>query len=87
VTTKIIDLGLAKPAPGALAEAAIYNSRSLCCTPEFASPERFAGVPVDIRSDLYSAWRDAEFALPAQREVQRQRLARSATITRASPER
>src|ERR1700694_2974513 len=54
VTAKIIDLGLAKPAPDALAEAAISTPGAFAGTPEFASPEQFAGVEVDIRSDLYS---------------------------------
>src|SRR5208337_3669806 len=54
VTAKIIDLGLAKPAPDAPAEAAISTPGALTGTPEFASPEQFAGVGVDIRSDLYS---------------------------------
>jgi predicted ATPase len=54
VTAKIIDLGLAKPAPGAPAEAAISTLGVFAGTPEFASPEQFAGVDVDIRSDLYS---------------------------------
>jgi serine/threonine protein kinase len=54
VTAKIIDLGLAKPAPGAPAEAAISTPGGFAGTPEFASPEQFAGVGVDIRSDLYS---------------------------------
>jgi len=54
VTAKIIDLGLAKPAPDAPAEAAISTPGAFAGTPEFASPEQFAGVAVDIRSDLYS---------------------------------
>src|SRR5271157_2187757 len=54
VTAKIIDLGLAKPASDAPAEAAISTPGAFSGTPEFASPEQFAGVGVDIRSDLYS---------------------------------
>jgi len=54
VTAKIIDLGLAKPAPDAPDEAAISTPGAFAGTPEFASPEQFAGVGVDIRSDLYS---------------------------------
>ena len=54
VTAKIIDLGLAKPAHDAPTEAAISTPGAFAGTPEFASPEQFAGVGVDIRSDLYS---------------------------------
>ena len=54
LAAKIIDLGLAKPAPDAPAEAAISIPGAFAGTPEFASPEQFAGVGVDIRSDLYS---------------------------------
>jgi eukaryotic-like serine/threonine-protein kinase len=55
VTAKIIDLGLAKPALDAEPdEAAISIPGTFAGTPEFASPEQFAGVGVDIRSDLYS---------------------------------
>src|SRR5271157_2937840 len=54
VIAKIIDLGLAKPAPDAPVEAAISTPGAFAGTPEFASPEQFAGVGVDIRSDLYS---------------------------------
>ncbi len=54
ITAKIIDLGLAKPAPDAPADAAISMPGAFAGTPEFASPEQFAGVGVDIRSDLYS---------------------------------
>src|SRR5271167_4955811 len=53
-TAKIIDLGLAKPVTDAPAEAAISTPGVFAGTPEFASPEQFAGVGVDVRSDLYS---------------------------------
>jgi len=54
LTAKIIDLGLAKVVGEAAPESAISASGAFAGTPEFASPEQFAGVGVDIRSDLYS---------------------------------
>jgi hypothetical protein len=45
------DLGLAKPAPDAPTEAAISTPGAFAGTPEFASPEQFVGVGVDIRSN------------------------------------
>jgi serine/threonine protein kinase len=49
-TVKIIDLGLAKR----VTEETISTVGTFIGTPEYASPEQFAGVPTDIRSDLYS---------------------------------
>jgi tetratricopeptide (TPR) repeat protein len=54
VTAKIIDLGLAKTLGEPGAQTAISTPGGFAGTPEFASPEQFAGVGVDIRSDLYS---------------------------------
>jgi len=54
VTAKIIDLGLAKTLDASASEAGISSPNAFVGTPEFASPEQFAGVGVDIRSDLYS---------------------------------
>jgi serine/threonine protein kinase len=54
VAAKIIDLGLAKAVSEPVSEAAISMPGVFAGTPEFASPEQFAGVGVDIRSDLYS---------------------------------
>src|SRR6201997_3221440 len=54
VTAKIIDLGLAKGVsqPGSASE--ISTPGAFAGTPAFASPEQFAGLGADIRSDLYS---------------------------------
>ena len=54
VTAKIIDLGLAKTLNESASEAGMSSPGAFAGTPEFASPEQFAGVGVDIRSDLYS---------------------------------
>src|SRR4029077_7411350 len=54
VTAKIIDLGLAKVVDEAGLPSAISTPGAFAGTPEFASPEQFAGVGVDIRSVLYS---------------------------------
>ena len=54
VQAKIIDLGLAKSAVEDEAMPAISNPGSFAGTPAYASPEQFAGIGADIRSDLYS---------------------------------
>jgi predicted ATPase len=54
VIAKIIDLGLAKEVNQPGSQTAISIAGAFFGTPEFASPEQFAGVGVDIRSDLYS---------------------------------
>ena len=54
VTAKIVDLGLAKTVGESPSQPAISMPGAFAGTPEFASPEQFAGVGVDIRSDLYS---------------------------------
>jgi hypothetical protein len=54
LTAKIIDLGLAKAVNEENSHIAISIPGGFAGTPEFASPEQFAGVGVDIRSDLYS---------------------------------
>jgi serine/threonine protein kinase/tetratricopeptide (TPR) repeat protein len=54
VTAKIIDLGLAKMVNESGSETDISMPGGFVGTPDFASPEQFAGVQVDIRSDLYS---------------------------------
>jgi serine/threonine protein kinase len=50
VTAKIIDLGLAKAVDEPGSQTAISMPGGFVGTPEFASPEQFAGVGVDIRS-------------------------------------
>jgi serine/threonine protein kinase/predicted ATPase len=54
VSAKIIDLGLAKSLDEPVTQTAISILETFAGTPEFASPEQFAGISVDIRSDLYS---------------------------------
>ena len=53
-TAKIIDLGLAKAINEGHSQTAISIPGAFAGTPDFASPEQFAGLRVDIRSDLYS---------------------------------
>jgi serine/threonine protein kinase len=50
-SVKIIDLGLAK---GVVEQDTISVPGGFVGTPAYASPEQFAGVATDIRSDLYS---------------------------------
>jgi hypothetical protein len=54
VVAKIIDLGLAKAMYEASSQAGISAAGAFVGTPEFSSPEQFAGVGVDIRSDVYA---------------------------------
>jgi len=50
-SVKIIDLGLAK---GVAEENTLSTVGAFIGTPAYASPEQFAGIATDIRSDLYS---------------------------------
>ena len=54
VTAKIINLGLAKAVSEPSSQTAISTPGGFVGTPDFASPEQFVGLEVDIRSDLYS---------------------------------
>ena len=54
IMVKIIDLGLAKSVIEPGSQTAISMDGGFAGTPEFASPEQFGGVDVDIRSDLYA---------------------------------
>jgi len=54
VIAKIIDLGLAKTLDESASKAEISSPGAFAGTPAFASPEQFAGLGADIRSDLYS---------------------------------
>jgi serine/threonine protein kinase len=54
ITAKIIDLGLAKAVSEPSFQTAISTPGGFVGTPGFASPEQFAGLALDTRSDLYS---------------------------------
>jgi serine/threonine protein kinase len=54
VNAKIIDLGLAKGTVTDDSISEISAEGGFAGTPQYASPEKFAGVGTDIRSDLYS---------------------------------
>jgi Protein kinase domain len=54
VAAKIIDLGLAKAVNELGDQSGISTPGAFVGTPDFASPEQFGGLQVDIRSDLYS---------------------------------
>jgi serine/threonine protein kinase len=52
--SKVIDLGLAKGLAEDDGTSTISSQGSFAGTPQYASPEQFAGIGADIRSDLYS---------------------------------
>src|SRR6516165_6636901 len=54
IAAKIIDLGLAKAVNEPSAQTAVSTPGGFVGTPEFASPEQFAGLALDARSDVYS---------------------------------
>jgi serine/threonine protein kinase/Tfp pilus assembly protein PilF len=66
-SVKIIDLGLAK---GVAEQDTISVPGSFVGTPAYASPEQFAGLGTDVRSDLYSLgvtlWEMVSGSLPFQ---------------------
>jgi serine/threonine protein kinase/tetratricopeptide (TPR) repeat protein len=74
-TAKIIDLGLAKPVIDSSSDATISLPGVFAGTPQFASPEQFAGAQVDIRSDLYSLGVTLWKMLTGQTPFQHQRAA------------
>ncbi len=56
VTAKIIDLGLAKPEPDLPPEAAISTPGAFAGTPEFDSPEQFAGLLSYYKKGKTARW-------------------------------
>ena len=58
-TAKIIDLGLAKPVIGSSSDATISLPGVFAGTPQFASPEQFAGARRRHPFGSLLAWRDA----------------------------
>src|SRR5215510_1487919 len=60
---KVIDFGLAKAITDAGGDMDLTHGEFVG-TPTFASPEQFAGGPVDARSDIYSLGATLWFALP-----------------------
>lgn len=90
-TVKIIDLGLAK---GIAEENTLSAVGAFIGTPAYASPEQFAGIAVDIRSDLYSLgitlWEMLSGKLPfrgsaAELMYQRQHAALPIEILKSQP--
>ena len=55
VTAKIIDLGLAKTLDESASETGISSPGAFAGTPEFASPEQFAGVGLAFLDDAWAA--------------------------------
>jgi serine/threonine protein kinase len=54
VNVKVIDFGLAKPAPSTNSDPRLSTPGTFTGTALFASPEQCAGSEVDTRSDIYS---------------------------------